>query len=600
MREGKWSPSIALLLSLALPLASLGAQPAVDVFYGRLFFRVAPPDSTLEAQVEWHFKGAVGDTLIWDVGRGLVIESIEASFAVAQVWRDEGRRKLYLQVDTPLTGQPEWIRVRYKGIPQATGFGSYEVQQHATGWVVWTLSQPYGAPDWLLCKDGLGDKVDSLDICISTPDTLIGVANGKLIADTLDSQGWRWRHFRHRYPIVPYLIAFAASNYVIQAYAVQTSHGQFVLRNYVFPQDTATARRLSEQFLPYFRWLETRLGAYPFADEGYNQVQIGWRGGMEHQTITFFGSYSLELWAHELAHQWFGDWVTCGSWQDIWLNEAFGTYLGGTVYEALAPEWWPKWVRSMVKHSWRDTAHTIYVEDTTDVWRIFHYPTTYAKAALALHTLRAYVGDSLFWAGLRLYLQRYARGFARTPDFERMAQEIWGEAVARHFVNSWIHTAHYPRAQVRWPDPKTCIVQPSLPYPLFLVLYVSTITGEKDSVVIDFLQGERRIGFPAPILRWEVDPDTLLPYWAERYGVVPAREVRIYPNPFSRFLYLSMPGLEQVELWDRTGRLLLAKDALFEQMVLEEELSSLPAGCYFLWLKGKGTWQTFPVIRASP
>ncbi|MCS6894783.1 MAG: M1 family aminopeptidase, partial [Bacteroidia bacterium] len=563
-------------------------------------FRVAPPDSTLEAQAEWHFKGAWGDTLVWDFGEGLSIERLEASFSIAQVWRDERLRKLYLRSTDPLNGHSEWVRVQYRGVPRSTGFGSYAVQRHATGWAVWTLSQPYGAPDWLFCKEGLEDKVDSLDIVVCTPDTIIGVANGKLIADSIDSQRWRWRHFKHRYPIATYLIAFAASNYVVQDYIIQSRYGSFPLRNYIFPQDTTAARQLSERFLPYFDWLEARLGGYPFAAEGYNQVQIGWRGGMEHQTITFFGSYSLELWAHELAHQWFGDWVTCGSWQDIWLNEAFGTYLGGTVYEALAPEWWHKWLKVTIKHAWRDTVRTIYVEDTSEVWRIFHYPTTYAKGALALHSLRDYVGDSLFWGGLRLYLRRHGGGFARTPDFEVVAREAWGDLAAQAFIRSWIHQAHYPRATVKWENTQTCIVDPVVPYPLHVPFWVTTISGERERVSIDFLVGRQRFTFSASVVQWEVDPDTLSPYWADRRGGVPGQDILLCPNPFSDFLYLNGAGLERVELWDTQGRLCYVIEAPYTQMPLRLDLSFLPSGCYLLHLEERGRRRTFRVVRTSP
>jgi len=581
-------------------LLSTVAAQSVDLVYGRLSFRVAPPDGRLHAEVEWHFQGAYGDTLHWALGPGLEITALAASFPIDTVWRDTAHRAVYIRTASSLTGAPAWLRVQYQGIPRSSGFGSYGVQAHETGWTVWTLSQPYGAPDWLFCQDGLRDKVDSLDITLITPDSLLGVANGKLITDTTDSQGWRWRHFRHRYPIAVYLIAFAASNYIVQEYPVQTPFHTFTLRNYVYPHDTARARTLTAQFLPYIAWLEERIGPYPFADEDYNQVQIGWRGGMEHQTITFFGSYSLELWAHELAHQWFGDWVTCGSWQDIWLNEAFGTYLGGTVFEAVAPQWWKPWLRAVIRQAWRDTARTIYVEDTTRVERIFYYPTTYAKGALALHTLRQYVGEEAFWAGLRRYLQTYAGGFARTEDFQQAVEGDLGTAITQKFLESWIYAPHYPRATVQWQNEETVTIEPVRSYPMRLPLQVVTASGDTVVADIDLMTAEIRLPVAQRATYWEIDPDTLSPYWSDRKGTVRPTGVHVYPMPFSDHLILWGRGLQRVELYDLTGRLIATHAGEPQDAPLLWHLPGLAPGVYIL----KGETDTAPftrrVMRLSP
>ncbi len=587
---------LRLTRTILLLSALTGLKAQVDITYGRLTFRVAPPDRFLEAQVEWHFRGQSGAEITWDLSGALFIRNLTASVPIDTFWRDSAQRKVYVRFSQALGGQPAWIRAVYAGEPPSSGFGSYEVRAHATGWCLWTLSQPYGAPDWLFCRDGLSDKVDSLDITICTPDALLGVANGRLVADSVDAFGWRWRHFQHRYPIAVYLIAFAASNYIVQEFPIETPSARYTLRNYVYPQDTAIARQLSAQFLPYFTWLEERVGPYPFAEEDYQQVQIGWGGGMEHQTITFFGRYTLELWAHELAHQWFGDWVTCGSWQDIWLNEAFATYLGGLAYEALYPEIWPIWHKLSLQGSWRDTVRTIWVEDTTSVQRIFWYPTTYQKGAMALHALRGYVGDSTFWAGLRAYLSAYPAGFARTGDFVGAVQSVWGSNVAQAFVERWIYQPGFPSLEVRWLSPRQVEYFPNRRYPMRLPTEIRYASGEGETWEVDFLT-EGRGDFSAPVQRWRLDPDSLTPYAGPRL-LYPPPLGAVWPSPFQERLYLSVADLELAVLYDLTGRKVTEYKAPPAENILLWELPPLAPGPYLLHIHTRAGDQVRRLVRS--
>ncbi len=565
----------------------------VDVVWGQLRVQVAPPDSFLQAQVVWHFVGQTQPLMPWDLGAGLRLTGVESSWGIDTFWHDTLARKVWLRFSRVPQGELGWVRVRYEGYPRSSGFGSYEVRAHATGWCLWTLSQPYGAPDWLFCRDGLEDKVDSLDFVVGSPPSYLGVANGRLVTDSVGADGWRYRHFRHRYPIAVYLIAFAVSNYVVQEVPVETAYHRFILRNYVYPQDTAVARRLSEQFMPYFRWIEDRLGPYPFAAEDYQQVQIGWPGGMEHQTMTFFGSYTLELWAHELAHQWFGDWVTCGSWQDIWLNEAFATYLGGAVYEALGwPEVWQLWRRLTIKAAWRDTVHTIWVEDTTDVWRIFSYWTTYAKGAMALDAARRYVGEGPFWSGLQAYLRRYGAGFARTADFAAAVQSYWGLEVSRAFVEGWIYTPGYPKVSWERRGEGALGYQANRSWPL-RVPWRAVFPNDTGVGEVDLMQPGTLV-FPSPLVRLVLDPDTVTLLWSVRE--VKGGAAAVWPNPFSQGVLIEVSDESKVRLLDITGRE-VARAALRGPSPAFWDLSFLAPGPYLLQMDAPAGVRTYRLIK---
>jgi aminopeptidase N len=564
-----------------------------------MHFIVQPPSRSLQAKITYEFT-AQDSILIWDFGRGLELIFWQASFPVQSIQRDTLKQTLTFVAATALSGDRHTLTVQYAGEPRSTGFGSFEVKEHATGYVLWTLSQPYGARDWLFCQDDLSDKVDSLFISIETPSNYLGVANGRLLSDSLTPQGTRIRQFAHHYPIATYLIAIAASNYALQTYTISTPYHSYILTNYIFPQDTARARALTEFILPYFSWIEEKLGPYPFADEGYAQVQIGWGGGMEHQTVTFFGSFSPELWAHELAHQWFGDLVTCGSWQDIWLNEAFATLLGGKVYEVLPTGLWARWRYLMILAAWRDTANTIFVPDTTDYRRIFSYPTTYAKGAIALETLREFLGDEPFWRGLRQYLADYRYGFARTADFARSVQPHWGTTTTQTFLQSWIYQPHFPQVLIQWETPSQFLVNPLRPYPMKIPLHLYFSTEKTPQIQNISLLHPEILTSSAPISHISIDPDTTTPFYKPRYALPPSSPSLLYPNPTSGVIYLLHPASSaQISLYDSSGRLVWEKSS--SESPFKLSLESLPAGLYKLLIRdNENNVEQKTIIKISP
>jgi aminopeptidase N len=167
---------------------------------------------------------------------------------------------------------------------------------------------------------------------------------------------------------------------------------------------------------------------------------------MEHQTMSFMGGFSHALIAHELAHQWFGDMVTCGSWHDIWLNEGFATYLTGLTYEA-APTlpYWETWKAQIINSVTSDPGGSVYCDDTTSVGRIFNGRLSYNKGAYVLHMLRWVLGDSAFFAGIRNYLLdpnlKYA--YAHTSDLKTHLEGYTGISLTE-FFNDWYYGEGYP------------------------------------------------------------------------------------------------------------------------------------------------------------
>lgn len=338
------------------------------------------------------------------------------------------------------------ISVYYKGVPDTDGFGSFEQTTHNGTPVVWSLSEPYGAKDWWPCKQSLDDKIDSIDVFVTNPDTYKAASNGVLITK-ISSAGMKTTHWKHKYPIAAYLIAIAVTNYSSYSDYVTLGTGENVeVLNYVYPEDLSYAQSNTPNVLDVIQLYSNLFISYPFADEKYGHAQFSWGGGMEHQTMSFMSGFSHHLMAHELAHQWFGDYVTCGSWHDIWLNEGFATYLDGMTHEYNLNDdgvSFDEWKQDNINYIISQDDGSVYCDDTTDIWRIFNSRLSYKKGAMVLHMLRKYIGDEAFFNGITNYLTDLGGGYALTTDLQWHLEQTYGSSL-QEFFNDWYYGEGYP------------------------------------------------------------------------------------------------------------------------------------------------------------
>lgn len=167
--------------------------------------------------------------------------------------------------------------------------------------------------------------------------------------------------------------------------------------------------------------------------------------------MSFVGSFDFELVAHEMAHQWFGDYSTCESWKDIWLHEGFATYMAGMTIERFHPEQWFVWKQNALDDIIRVADGSVLCDDTTDLSRIFNGRLSYHKGAFLLHMLRWKYGDAIFANALRLYLndQALAYDYCETDQLKHAFEQASGEVQDR-FFDEWYSGEGYPSYTVEW------------------------------------------------------------------------------------------------------------------------------------------------------
>ncbi len=423
-----------------------------DLRYLRCQWQVDPGVRAIAGQVTAHFMALQTlSEVVLDLSDTLLVDDVTWHGSQATWTHEPGDLLTIVLPQTLDSAALDSLTITYHGVPRTTGFGSFGTGTQPNGSpTLWTLSEPYGAKDWWPAKQDLNDKIDSTDLYITTPVPYRVGSNGLLVsADT--ANGLITHHWKHRYPIAYYLISMAVADYIIFQQDIVIGGSTIPMLTYSYA-DNPTMAELNAgdvaQQMPLFSQL---FGLYPFANEKYGHAQFGWGGGMEHQTMTSMGGWSYELAAHELAHQWFGDKVTCASWQDIWLNEGFATYLQGLCYAYLAPQYWHGYLRGTVDAITSEPGGSVFCADTVDIGRIFSARLTYRKGAMVLHMLRWVCGDSAFYQGCTNYLNdpALAYGSARTSDLVTHLEATSGRDLTE-FMSDWFTGEGYPTYTMQW------------------------------------------------------------------------------------------------------------------------------------------------------
>ncbi len=582
------------------------ASTNFDVKYYRCEWEVDPAVRYITGKVTVYYviTTATGD-ITFDLMAPLSADSVKQRNTVLNKQQTADA----LQVFFPATvnaGVLDSISIFYKGVPPETGFGSFVTTQHAGTPVLWSLSEPYGARDWWPCKNGINDKADSIDIIVTTPAAYKAAANGLLQSEILIASGTkRAAMWKHRYPIASYLVAFAVTNYSVINQTLQMGSNNVPMVTYAYPESAITFQNSLVHTQLAMQVFHKIVGEYPFAKEKYGHVQFSWGGGMEHQTCSFMGSTADYLIAHELAHQWFGDKVTCGSWEDIWLNEGFASLLTRIFFEAKYPAFGAEFRKDDLIGVVSQPGGSVKVDDTTSVNRIFDGRLSYGKAGLVLNMLRFKLTDSVFFRGVRNYLNdpKLAYGFARTSDLIKHLEAASGQNLTE-FFNDWYSGQGYPTYNVQWTPVGSSRVRlkinqttshPSvnffeLPVPIKLknATQQKTILLDNTSNGQEFLEN---IGFtPDSIF---VDPDCWL--ISKNNTVtktvdnnIPANSITVFPNPintqFSIWLRNFTATTADVALYNAAGqRLFTQKVALVNGgEFVDVQSAHLPAGMYTL------------------
>ncbi len=321
------------------------------------------------------------------------------------------------------------------------------------------------ARGWLPCEDAPEDRAEfamQLTVLGKTSKALDAIGTGDWRAvpmQTADAAkgAQRWEGTTQA-DITTYLFSFAVGPYD----RLEEKGDERLIPHYIFRADKPKARRGLKHHAEWMSWMESRFGKYVWAKYCVVQVPTLW-GGMENPGNTwvmerlFDGpDHGVGTLAHEFVHQWFGDAVGYGSWQDAWLSEGFATYFGPWLHELAGG---PSLATAMrtAKKSW---LRAQLARSRPIRWAGFENPdelfgssapNTYKKGAWVLHMLRGQMGDEAFFDGLRIYVEKKKGAPAKTLDLLQACEEALGQDL-EWFFDQWLNRPGCPELYFDWSE----------------------------------------------------------------------------------------------------------------------------------------------------
>lgn len=400
---------------------------------------------------------AVMDSFIIELKNNLVVDSVILNGTNHIYSHSADHIYVPLPVAIPVGGLVT-AEIFYHG---TTGNGIFSGTLPSNGLIYTaTVSESYQAREWFPAKQILTDKIDSADLFFTTATSNKVGSNGLLMSVQPALTGKSRYHWKERYPMNYYMPSFAVGNYleyVNFAKPLSITPDSILIQHYIVnnPAYLASVKANLDKTPAFLEKMSELFGLYPFRNEKYGHAHAAIGGGMEHQTMSTMAAFTPSLIAHELGHQWWGDNVTCATWNHIWLNEGFATYCDYLMTEKLNS------LMTLTPAAQMQSYHnsvmsapggSVYVPDASlyDEARIFSHRLSYNKGASIIHNLRFELqDDNVFFQALKNYQQQYKNSVATTDDFKRVVETASGRNLS-DFFNQWCYGEGFPTVHVTY------------------------------------------------------------------------------------------------------------------------------------------------------
>lgn len=350
------------------------------------------------------------------------------------------------------------VSIEYTSIPKR---GAYFIQPDSAypdkPWQIWTQGEDMDNHHWFPCWDFPNDRATS-EIIATVKSSYTFLSNGKLVSEKENKKaGTKTFHWVQSKPHVTYLVMFAAGEYAV----LKGASDGIPLEYYVYKNNVDDAKINYTHTAPIMKFFNDKIGfRYPW--DKYAQVIVAdfVAGGMENTSattlmdrITVYNARArvdesaVSLIAHEMAHQWWGDVVTCKDWRHLWLNESFASYFDPLYFEfAFGRDEFTN-IMYNAQQAGINTDKTL---GRKPIVSVGSYGTNiYPRGASVLHMLRFVLGDDLFWKSLNHYITKNQYRCVETNDLKVAVEEATGQNLY-WFFDQWVYKAGYPKFDVSY------------------------------------------------------------------------------------------------------------------------------------------------------
>lgn len=461
-----------------------------DLLSYQLRVRVDPVGKRLQGTNRVRFRMlTAADRIQLDLYANLTIDRIALGGDALRYERDANRVLVFFPKALK-AGRTYAVDVAWSGTPVQTGrFGGFVFDRDPTGapWI-YTACEDEGAALWWPNKDQWRDEVEWLEIAVEVPAPLVAVSNGRFVGKSALADGYTRWNWKVHYPINNYGVALNIGRYV----QYEARHGDLPLTFFTLPEDQARARPQFAQVPEMLTAFERFVGPYPFPKDGYKLVQVPY-AGMEHQSAIAYGNgfangYRARdftgvgisprfdfIIVHESAHEYFGNAVSAADVSDMWIHEAWGTYLESLYVEH-------RWGRAdMLTYT---NGYRAKVKNDAPMLqpRGVHQPPVsddqYFKGTLFLNTLRSVVGDDDRWFRLiRAYFRTFRYRNILTEDVLAFFNRETGRDLTPVF-NQYLRHAALPTLELAFDTPGTVRYRWRADEPAF---NMPVLVGQKDA-----------------------------------------------------------------------------------------------------------------------